>query len=138
MGNAHKRASVELRGEPFEIPHARRFVAATLVDWQLDSLVSEAELLTSETVTNAIMHGEEPIELPVTHLGDRLRVAVRDDSSEMPTRFGLPDRYSTGGRGVAIVQAIAADFGITTVEHQGPRPDSKDVWFEISIPAEQG
>ena len=64
--------------------------------------------------------------------------AQRYDSSEMPTRFGLPDRYSTGGRGVAIVQAIAADFGITTVEHQGPRPDSKDVWFEISIPAEQG
>src|SRR5215472_141003 len=39
---------------------AREFTAATLRNWHLDPLISDAVLIASELVTNAINHGSPP------------------------------------------------------------------------------
>jgi anti-sigma regulatory factor (Ser/Thr protein kinase) len=61
--------------ESAAVPAARRFVRETLRSWQLlgcDGLLADAELLTSELVTNAIAHAETPV-----------RVTCRADSCEV-------------------------------------------------------
>jgi serine/threonine-protein kinase RsbW len=87
-----------------------------------------AELLTSELVTNAVMHGEGLIRLAVFLDAARLRVEVSDDS---PTRPQLREAGAgdTGGRGLQFVDSWALAWGAT------PRPDrpGKDVWFTLDV-----
>lgn len=91
-----------------------------------DAVVDIVELLTSEVVTNAIVHGHSGPQLAV-EIGDHvIRVAVRDLSPELPVRrLGRLDDVS--GRGVIIVEELAAAWG-TEQEHNG----SKRVWFEVA------
>ncbi len=55
----------------------------------------------------------------------RLRVEVTDDSPKMPAprSAGLLEE---GGRGLALVESLAADWG---VQARGP---GKVVWFELA------
>jgi len=89
-----------------------------------EHLVDTAELLTSEIVTNAIIHAASGPELVVRISGGRVRVEVQDISPAVPVRqFAGP--LSPSGRGMAIVDELARDWG---VEHV---PQGKRVWFEL-------
>src|SRR5437763_9953531 len=61
---------------------ARQFVASILRDWELDHLLDQAQLLTSELATNAVLHARTPMVLTVTRDDERamLRVTVLDNS----------------------------------------------------------
>jgi anti-sigma regulatory factor (Ser/Thr protein kinase) len=93
-----------------------RHVAAHVVD--------TVELLTSEVVTNAIVHAESAPELVVRVADARVRVEVHDGSSAVPVVLH-PDPYAQAGRGMTIVDRLAQDWG---VEHV---PSGKRVWFEV-------
>lgn len=109
---------------------ARRATARAAELWRLDRELTEtALLLVSELVTNAIRHGAPPVRLSL-HL-DRgpgsLRVEVTD-SSPAPPRVGAtaePDQ--TGGRGLMIVQQLAARWGSNVSASRL----GKTVWFEL-------
>jgi anti-sigma regulatory factor (Ser/Thr protein kinase) len=99
----------------------------TLQSWGLHLLEADAVLLTSETVTNAVTHTDAgPIMLRVSTGEGRLRVAVQDPSPSVPRSAGLPLSDSTGGRGIAIVQMLAVDFGVEVLGGEG-----KVVWFDL-------
>lgn len=124
------RPALTLTPGPKGVQDARRWVVQTCRDIGRDDLVDCAELGVSELVSNAILHGADPIQVRVRGTADHPRIEVRDASVEQPM---LPaplamqhddDLLLTFGRGLAIVARCAVAWG-TEVEGDG-----KVVWFE--------
>ena len=105
---------------------ARRFVRDILVTRRVhDDVVDTVELLTSELVTNAVIHARSSPQLSVT-LGDAVvRIEVCDTDASPPTRR-LLDTEAASGRGIAIVDELAVDWGVDLIPDDGKR-----VWFEV-------
>jgi anti-sigma regulatory factor (Ser/Thr protein kinase) len=121
--------------EEVTLPHgpeaassARRAMARAAELWRLDREVTEtALLLVSELATNAFRHGAPPVRLSLRLDADRLRVEVADGSPALP-RPGQSGPGQAGGRGLLIVQELAARWG-----SQASRTRlGKTVWFELS------
>lgn len=105
---------------------ARRYVHTTLVDLHHDTIVDDAELLVSELVTNAMLHGGSPQPAVCVLCGDStVHIDVRDPSPVPLVRAAKVDPMTPGGFGLGIVASIASRWG---VEH-GER--GKAVWFEL-------
>ena len=93
-------------------------------DWGYVSAIADAELLVSELVTNAILHARSGARVDVERVGDRVRVAVCDDSPAVPrVRNYGPDAVT--GRGLLLVQRISNAWGVD------PGDGGKCVWFEF-------
>ena len=103
---------------------ARHIVAERCAAWDRD-LIETAQLLTSELVTNAVIHGRSHVQLKVTFDNGRLRVDVTDDNSRHPQPQPL-DADALDGRGLQIVQLLAARWGVDD------QPIGKRVWFELT------
>jgi anti-sigma regulatory factor (Ser/Thr protein kinase) len=101
--------------------HAERDIAAG------DALVDVVLLLTSEIVTNAVVHAGTEATLQVQGIPDGIRVEVTDGSPELPARrHGQPD--GVGGWGVLLLERLATAWG-------AERGDGgKTVWFEVRRP----
>ena len=110
--------------DPQSVSAARRFVAGTLADWELSELADTVTLLLSELVTNAIIHAEAAPDVTVRLLRDRVHVEVADGRSRTVVAQETSETDSTG-RGLALVQALAADWGSVSVA------DGKVVWFDV-------
>jgi anti-sigma regulatory factor (Ser/Thr protein kinase) len=92
--------------------------------------LKDAQLLLTELVTNAVLHGEGDVSMWVTASSETLRVEVRDAGP----RFELealrgPSTEHAGGWGLRIVELLAHRWG---VEGRG---DQVRVWFEVDRPA---
>lgn len=106
---------------------ARRATARAAALWRLDREMTEtALLLVSELATNAIRHGTPPVRLSLRLDADRLRVEVTDSSPALP-QLGHPEADETGGRGLQIVQQLAARWGSQVSRSRL----GKTVWFEL-------
>src|SRR5205814_3319752 len=116
-----------LEAQPQSAASARRFVDATLRRWECDELFDVVGLLTSELVTNAILHAQSDIELSVRLTPDAVRIDVTDYSARMPSRRDPADE-DTSGRGLGLVEALATAWGVDE------RPGGKSVWFELPRP----
>ncbi len=118
---------MDLAASPQSAHAARTFVAEVLSEWDDHSRVEAAALLVSELVTNAIVHGDGPIQLSVDRTGHHavLRVEVADQGSGLPNAQTVATD-ALSGRGLAIVAAVADRWGIQ------PTPTGKRVWFELS------
>lgn len=108
---------------------ARSMVREQLAARGFDSLIPDAVLVVSEVVTNAVQHtGSETIEVALTTLEDGVRIAVADsDGDGVPVRKAV-DPDAPDGRGLAIVAALASEWGIAA------RPPGKVVWAEVRAP----
>jgi anti-sigma regulatory factor (Ser/Thr protein kinase) len=125
-------AAMVLPAEATSPQRARDFVAATLDDWRLAEIRDLARLLTSELVTNAVMHARTDVTVTVTRDDERqrVRVTVTDGSPTQPRRR----RYSpmaTTGRGLAMVGEAAAAHGVDSTE------EGKAIWFELPLSADE-
>jgi anti-sigma regulatory factor (Ser/Thr protein kinase) len=109
---------------------ARRILNTALAEWGLGHLVDTADLVTSELVTNALLHGEEPARL--TFYTDRaadgglLFVEVEDAGGHVPHMRAAEDG-DEHGRGLLIVEAISEDWGSEPVGY------GKRVWASLAI-----
>lgn len=110
--------------DPENVRAARRFVEKALADHALVDLLDLASLLTSELVTNAIVHADSRVELEVRTSQERVHVEVTNWGEGVPKVLPL-DPTTTGGRGMALVSSLANDWG--TFERDG----SRIVWFEL-------
>jgi anti-sigma regulatory factor (Ser/Thr protein kinase) len=116
-----------LNAHPTSVGAARRFVRDVLMSRQIaDRVVRTVELLTSEVVTNAIVHGRSGPQLAVAVGDDVVRVEVRDTSPDPPVRR-LSRIDDPSGRGVVIVDELASAWGVTR-----ERGGGKQVWFEVA------
>ncbi|MGN6473191.1 MAG: ATP-binding protein [Mycobacteriales bacterium] len=102
---------------------ARRLTTATLQSLP-DSLASDAELVVTELVTNAVLHGQPPISLRVQGRRDRVRIEVLDAGIEMPLRVQNSSDNMTG-RGLAVVESLTCAWGVE------PADAGKRVWAEL-------
>jgi anti-sigma regulatory factor (Ser/Thr protein kinase) len=121
-----------LPAEPATVGRARRALAAFLDGRGIpDEAASDACLLTSELVTNAISHGSregDDVRVRAEHAQTRLRIEV-DDAARAPT---VPEALSqdperTHGRGLGLLDRLADRWGERIV---GGR---NEVWFELEL-----
>jgi len=86
-------------------------------------LLADAELLVSELVTNALVHGGGRLILRVCLDEDRLLVEVCDRRSEFKGKLWRSDVGKTGGWGMGIVRDLSSRWGANDA--------MTHVWFEL-------
>ena len=104
--------SCELPATARSVTEARRFVVDALSNWRLERLADTLALLTSEVVTNAVLHARTPMELVVRRLRDGVAVEVTDGSRQRP-RVRRTTAESTNGRGIALLEQLASTWDVT-------------------------
>ena len=101
---------------PESVPIARFHVRAALGSHGLGEYADDAEIITSELVTNAIQHardnGTKTIGVTLTRPGNpaAVTVVVSDSSPHGPIKRERPPG-SEQGRGLQIVEALSAHWG---------------------------
>lgn len=115
------------RHERAAVGEARRFVSA-LLEERYHAVVDAVVLLTSEVVSNAVVHGGSGPTVAVHLSPDRVRVEVSDASPALPVRkhYGLE---ATTGRGLMLLETMATAWGAEPLER------GKRVWFDLEVPA---
>jgi anti-sigma regulatory factor (Ser/Thr protein kinase) len=86
----------------------------------------DVELITSELVTNATLHGTGEVIVRIERGSSLIRIEVFDDGSDTPLRRH-PEPHEEGGRGLGIVEMIADGWGVT---HD---TSGKWVWAELEL-----
>ena len=115
---------------PDSARQARRFVAEILGEvltaGSADAdLLDVATLLTSELVTNGIVHAHTELRV-VVEVSDRyVRVEVADGNPSLPARRDY-DASAMTGRGMEMVELLSHEFGAEPVDGDGKR-----VWFRL-------
>ena len=104
---------------------SRDFVARTLLDWGLGRLIPSASLVVSELVTNSTIHAGTDIELSVAWNLGALRLAVRDNSPDLPRQ--RYSQFDQNGRGMSVVAAVSRSFGVLPTADGG-----KVVWAVLN------
>lgn len=84
-----------------------------------------AQLVTSELVTNAVLHAGTPIDLTLRLISSYLHIAVRDSGGGQVRIASMIDEYTENGRGLLLVDALAAAWGSLV------SPGGKVVWATI-------
>lgn len=129
-------ATAAYQPEPTAAAAARRFVRDTLQTWLIGGatiashgLVDDAVLLTSELVTNAVVHAGTPVEVTCKLAGGGVEVVVSDGHPaslvpEPPEHEHVPAER-TSGYGLLLPAALASAWGVTYGQ------SAKAVWFRI-------
>lgn len=118
-------ATLELPPAAASVREGRRFVTSLLQSWGLDGLVETTALLTSELLTNSVLHARTTIRLSVAGGEDCVEVLVRDGSRQGPRRRRHA-RDATTGRGVELLERLATTWDVG-VDDQG-----KSVRFTVT------
>ncbi|MFI9720210.1 SpoIIE family protein phosphatase [Streptomyces sp. NPDC052396] len=134
MGSAVITARAAATFEPVgrSVAAARAFVRDTLQGWGFPDIIDDAVVLTSELVTNAVVHAGTAADVLCVRAdgGVRIEVGDRYPERELPLQspgrqFGGLDRE--GGRGLLLCTALAAHWGVEyTSTH-------KKVWFRLDV-----
>lgn len=117
--------------EPASVAAVRAWVRGVLADSLgvgRSSVVSDdVQLVVSELVTNSLHAGSSSLEVTVAIDDTYVRVGLADDAPGEPTPRRAEPR-DAHGRGLAIVAALAADWGVRRLGH------GKEVWATVAIP----
>lgn len=105
---------------------AREFVTACLTRHALEELCDAATLVTSELVTNVLVHTDAVPTVRVLVAVDVVRIEVEDGCPVLPVA-GILDPTAACGRGLVLVEQLTQRWGVTRVAGPG-----KAVWFELA------
>lgn len=97
------------------MPRARAFAETQLAAWRIDGETSDATCLAvSEFVTNSVCHsGSADVTLRLIRRSSQVRVEVFDSGAwRKPEPPSPDDDIAEGGRGLALVSALAHRFGV--------------------------
>jgi anti-sigma regulatory factor (Ser/Thr protein kinase) len=111
------------------VPEVRRALRELLRHCGRPDTSEVAELLTSELVTNALVHTDADAVVTATVSPDGLRVEVRDFVARRPRPREPVAGDDTGGRGLVLVESLADSWGVC------PHGVGKSVWFELGARA---
>jgi anti-sigma regulatory factor (Ser/Thr protein kinase) len=118
--NRHLR--VVLAPDPSAAATARQVVEDACRAWRLDHVQEAAQLVITELVSNVVRHAGTKMEISLTARPGELRLAVRDGHRAPPGPDSAGGTLAESGRGLVIIQALAAEWGAT------PTADGKVVW----------
>src|ERR1700760_4337197 len=139
---SHLVASAAYQPDPAAAAAARRFVRQPLQSWDIserspdaDRVVDDAVLLTSELVTNAVVHAGTALDVTCRIASGELEIAVRDRHPARPRHPppprpafpGPPSLSAERGRGLLLPSALASSWGVTYAR------TAKAVWFRMSL-----
>lgn len=126
-------AAFDLPAAPASVGTARRVLRDLLAAWGVaGDIRDDTVLVASELVTNALVHAAgERIACRVRWAAGRVRVEVEDQNRgsfrPVPRQSGPDDQ---NGRGLFLVDALTADWGVTAVSGRPARV----VWAELTTP----
>jgi anti-anti-sigma factor len=127
-----ERVELELERDPLSPGRARAEVRELLAERLSADELARAVLLTSELVTNAVVH---PRQMPDAQIGVRITVhsrGIRVEVEDAGEGFELPLSVipgEQGGRGLFLVDSCASKWGaLRAATERGPR---FQVWFEL-------
>jgi two-component sensor histidine kinase len=122
-----------VRNQAIGAAAVRDNIAADLGNRVAPNSVDDVLLVATELVTNALRHGGaasttgvRPFDVNWELGGDEVVVRVQDQNPE-PPQLLPPDAFRSGGRGLAIVSAIAHDWGVL------PLRAGKQVWARVPV-----
>ncbi|MBM9508210.1 SpoIIE family protein phosphatase [Actinacidiphila acididurans] len=118
------------QADPEGLAEARDALREALVAWRLPNLADDLELAAGELLGNVLLHTEGGAVVTLEVLPEpvrRVRLSVQDRSSVWPRRRS-PGEAATSGRGLLMIDALAARWGVE------PRGDGKAVWCEFDAP----
>jgi anti-sigma regulatory factor (Ser/Thr protein kinase) len=120
------RLELQLPHTTESVRRARRTIAAFLDPREVPvAVVDDLLLLVSELVTNAVVHAGSPAVVRLDADIERIKVAVADRDADRAPSIVEPDPLSSSGRGVLLVDRLAARWGVE------PQCEGKVVWFEL-------
>ncbi len=119
-------AAVELPALPSSASLGRRFLRATLQDWDCPQPEDTVCLLASELIANAVRHAQGPIGLRLHRTARELTMEVSDASPSLPVPRPA-DSASEDGRGLSLVESLACGWGAR------PTATGKTVWLTLAI-----
>jgi hypothetical protein len=131
------RTTTFLTPKPQAAEDARAFTRRTLRDWRLDDLIWPASLVVSELVTHSILKADTVLDLTLSRVGHRIRVAVHDYGSDevQSTRIAdLDDSLEDPllHRGLMVVRAMTRCWGVFPSRVHG-----KTVWAVMQATNEE-
>ena len=116
---------LEIPARPSEVGRVRRAVRAAVVRYGLDADHADtAQLLASELVMNAVLHGCEPIVVRVSVERDSTVIEVFDAGDRFPE---VVPGATPGRRGLHVVATLCSDWGVVTGDGGG-----KTVWCAVA------
>ena len=121
-----QRRVLALRAVPEAAPETRALLRQMLAGGPFEDRLDDAQLAASELVTNAVLHGRQPLFVEVRVEGSCLRVEVVDGSPVSPS-FSMLDPTAVTGRGLMLISAASDRWGVD------PLPEGKVVWFELHL-----
>ena len=132
MAGAAVLGSLTIPGRPEHVREARAFVAKALGD--LHPGRDNAVLLTSELVTNAVMHSSSrcqggTVTVVIAESDDGVRIEVADAGSDLSAPVVRGDIYASDGHGLFLVQTLADQWGYVRDS------SSTTVWFWLGAAA---
>ena len=122
------RTTTFLIPKPQAVEDARTFTRRTLRDWGLDELSRPASLVVSELVTHSILKADTVLDLTLSRVGQRVRVAVHDYGSDRMQSTKVADLDDSLedpllDRGLMVVRAMTRCWGVFPSRVHG-----KTVW----------
>ena len=116
---------LDLGGDAGAVPRGRHFTSAVLAGVFDEEVVDAAELVVTELLTNALLHGAPPVRLAVSDADGAARIEVHDGSRALPVRPRQSTEAMTG-RGLALVDALSQAWGVE------PQGEGKCVWATVT------
>ncbi|MFF4521782.1 ATP-binding protein [Streptomyces bluensis] len=126
-----RRARIAVAGAPSAVAFARDRVIAHIQAWGVRLGEEEHDaikLVASELITNAVVHATGFVTVGL-HLNEERLLLVVHDCNPEPPRRQVTTEDDEGGRGLALVEFLAARHGWQ------PTSMGKKVWAEFEVPA---
>ena len=126
--SAPRRATFRLHRDLTRLRDLRGVLGRLVSSWRLEDRVDgeTLALLTTELATNSLVHTDTPATATITYAGPLVRVEVHDGSPELPERREA-GQFDVGGRGIALIVELAADWGTKLT------PTGKRTWFDLPV-----
>jgi anti-sigma regulatory factor (Ser/Thr protein kinase) len=115
--------------EATAVSEARRYTLAAIDDLS-PQLADAVAVMVSELAANAVRHTGSHFTVSIDRSPELIRIAVTDGGSGSPI-VKNPEPVEPSGRGLQIVQALAADWGVIPASE----PPGKTVWFTVAVDA---
>jgi anti-sigma regulatory factor (Ser/Thr protein kinase) len=126
--------SCQLSHEPAQVRQAREQARRALSRWGLGEHAELAGLIVSELATNAIKHGDGPVQVRVSYARGDLRVEVHDDGAERPVKRPVTADDETG-RGLALLDDLIGLHGGTRAVANDSAGHGKTVHVTVRLAA---
>ncbi|SRR6266566_5186111 len=125
--------SFRLDCDPVQVSRAREQTRKTLPGWGLDDHTDIAELIVSELVTNAMVHGGGQIEVRLSCAAAcDLWAEVHDDGPGRPVRQ-CPGSDDEGGRGLELIDGLIELYGGARGVVEDTSGVGKTVYVAVSL-----